>query len=86
MQFCAFKTGNTICEFTFVFPESCLPDALNLLLLAFLPVTICEISQKNKILCNSLIVYCSYIHIFLFLCAKNCLGTQESSVYLNHDM
>jgi hypothetical protein len=24
VQFCAFKTGNTIGEFTFVFPESCL--------------------------------------------------------------
>jgi hypothetical protein len=71
VQFCAFKIGNTIGEITFVSP-----DALNLLLLAFLLVTICEISKKLKTFCNSLIVYCR-IHIFLFLCAKNCLGTQE---------
>jgi hypothetical protein len=56
----AFKIGNTTGEFTFVFP-----DALNLLLLAFLPVTICEISNKFKIICNSLIVYCSYPYFFM---------------------
>jgi hypothetical protein len=36
------------------------PDALNLLLLAFLPVTIW----------NSLIVYCSYPYFFVFMCQK----------------
>jgi hypothetical protein len=51
VQFRAFKIGNTVGEFTFVFS-----DTLNLLLLTFLPVTICEISKKFKILCNSLIV------------------------------
>ena len=51
MQFCACKIGNTIGEFSFVFP-----DVLNLLLLAFLPVTICEILlNKFKIISNSLI-------------------------------
>jgi hypothetical protein len=41
VQFCAFEIGNTIGEYTFVFP-----DALNLLLLALLPVTICKISKN----------------------------------------
>jgi hypothetical protein len=51
--------GNRIGEFTFVFA-----DALNLLLLAFLPVTIYEISKKIKIICNSLILFTAAIHIF----------------------
>ena len=82
VQFCAFKIGNTIGEFTFVFRSPVCPDALNLLLLAFLPVTICEISQKIKILCNSLIVYCSYPYFFVFMCKK----LLRHSRVLNHDM
>jgi hypothetical protein len=54
VQFCAFKIGNTIGEFNFVFPH-----ALNLLLLAFLPV-----------LCNYLIVYCNYPYFFVFMRKK----------------
>ena len=83
------------------------PDALNLLLLAFLPVTFCPLRyasipkvvgsiptvtrhifqacpvwiytqsnitnisfKKFKILCNSLIVYCSSPYCFVFMCKK----------------
>jgi hypothetical protein len=49
VQFCAFKIGNKIGEFTLFSRSPVCPDALNLLLLAFLPVTICEISKILKL-------------------------------------
>ena len=52
VQFCAFKIGNTIGEFPFafgLFRSPVCPDALNLLLLAFLPVWSCYANFKSSL-------------------------------------
>ena len=84
MQFCAFKIGNTIDEFTFnshfvssfVFPD-------DLLLLAFLPVYYLRNFKKFKILCNSSIVYCSYPYFFVFMCLKFLRHSRVIMTYVN---
>jgi hypothetical protein len=71
LQFCAFK----ICKYDrriYLCPlfSLSLTWRFKFAFVGVLPVTICEISKKFKILCNSLIVYCSYPYCFAFMCKK----------------